>query len=100
MGVMVKDAFTQELVYDLNEGRIIRYKQLKMEIISANNEKIIYKVLSDKPKAKSSEQNIPGVLPETLKNKDEKPDSNKINYIKFPLERNIKSQSEQDTTQK
>jgi len=77
-GWMAKDAFTQELTYDLKESKIIRYKQLKMEILSANNEKIIYKVLSDKPKAIGKGQIGPGVLPETRNYDDEKADSNKV----------------------
>ena len=47
-GWLAKDAFTQELNYDLNEGNTIRYKKLQIEVISANNEKINYRVLPDK----------------------------------------------------
>ena len=96
-GWMAKDAFTQELNYDLNEGSIIRYKQLKMEIISANNEKIIYKVLSGKPKSTINEKVGTGTLTETDSVKNEKPDSNQvIHYIKFPLETNKNIQSKPD----
>lgn len=45
---LAKDAFTQELNYDLSEGNIIRYKDIQMGVISANNEKIVYKVISNK----------------------------------------------------
>ena len=47
-GWLAKDGFTQELTYDLTEGNIIRYRKLQIEVISANNEKIVYKVLSGK----------------------------------------------------
>lgn len=43
-----KDAFTQELNYDLNESDLIRYKNVQLQILTANNEKIVYQVVSDK----------------------------------------------------
>jgi hypothetical protein len=45
---LAKDAFTQELNYDLSEGNIIRYRDIQMKILSANNEKIVFKVITNK----------------------------------------------------
>lgn len=41
-----RDAYTIDLVYDLDKGNIINVKNSSFEIIEANNEKITYKVLS------------------------------------------------------
>ncbi|MFY7964353.1 MAG: hypothetical protein ACOVO1_05615 [Chitinophagaceae bacterium] len=41
-----RPAFTQDLQYDLNEGNIIGFKGLRIEIISATNIKLKYKVLN------------------------------------------------------
>lgn len=87
-GWMAKDAFTQELTYDLKESKLIRYKDVRMEILTATNEKISFKVLSSKPKATGLKQTEAGVLPNTGTNTEE-PDTNKtIRYLKFPLEKN------------
>jgi len=44
---MVRPAFTQELQYDLNEGKIIGFKGLRIEILNTSNIEIEYKVLSE-----------------------------------------------------
>lgn len=40
-----RPAFSQELQYDLKQSKIITFKQTKLEVISAANDKIVYKVL-------------------------------------------------------
>lgn len=42
---LAKDAFTQELNYDLSEGNFIRYRDIQLEVVNANNEGIIFKVV-------------------------------------------------------
>jgi len=42
-----KPVFTQELTYDISKEKIIRYKNIKIEIISADSQDLVYKVLSD-----------------------------------------------------
>ena len=44
IGDMIRPAFTQELVYDLNETKIIGYKGVRIEIFSTSNTGITYKV--------------------------------------------------------
>jgi hypothetical protein len=43
---LARPAFTQDLQYDLTESKIIGFKGLRVEILSATNIKIQYKVLS------------------------------------------------------
>lgn len=43
---MIRDAFTTEVSYDLNESNIIAYKSFKAEIIHATNSSIEYKIIS------------------------------------------------------
>ncbi len=43
---LARPAFTQDLQYDLKESNIIGFKGLRIEILSATNIKIQYKVLS------------------------------------------------------
>lgn len=43
---MARPAFSQDLQYDLSEGRIIGFRGLRIEVINAQNTKIEYKVLS------------------------------------------------------
>ncbi len=47
-----RPAFSQELQYDLKQSRIITFKNTKIEVISAANDKIIYKVLESPEPAK------------------------------------------------
>lgn len=44
---LARVAYYQELTYNLNESKTLRYKNFKLEVIDATNEKIVYKVLSD-----------------------------------------------------
>lgn len=43
---MARAAFYQEAQYDLNEGNIIGFRSLKIEVIKASNSSIEYKVIS------------------------------------------------------
>ena len=43
---LARPAFTQDLQYDLKESNIIGFRGLRIEILSATNTKIQYKVLS------------------------------------------------------
>jgi len=43
---LARAAFTQDLQYELSEGKIVGFKGLRIEIINAYNTKIEYKVLS------------------------------------------------------
>jgi hypothetical protein len=43
----IRDAFTHELSYDLDESNIIRYKNIRIQVIDSTNESIKYKVISD-----------------------------------------------------
>ncbi len=43
---MARPAFTQELSYDIKDDRIVGFKGARFEVITANNTKIEYKVLS------------------------------------------------------
>jgi hypothetical protein len=45
-GNLIRPSFTQEVQYDLNDGRVIGFKGLKIEILETDNLKIKYKVLS------------------------------------------------------
>ena len=42
---MARPAFTQELKYDLGEGKVIGFKGARFEVLSATNVGIRYKVL-------------------------------------------------------
>jgi len=44
-GAYLRQPFTQEIQYDLNEGQIIGFKGARLEIISATNRQITYKIL-------------------------------------------------------
>ncbi len=44
---MARPAFTQELQYDLSEGKIIGFKGMRIEILNTSNIEIEYKVLSE-----------------------------------------------------
>ena len=44
-GAYLRQPFTQEIQYDLNEGKIIGFKGARIEILSATNRQIDYKVL-------------------------------------------------------
>ncbi|MFT5848467.1 MAG: hypothetical protein ACI902_002540 [Psychroserpens sp.] len=41
---MIRPAFNQDLSYDLNEGKIIGFKGLRIEVINTSNIGIEYKV--------------------------------------------------------
>jgi hypothetical protein len=43
---IARPAFTQELIYDINEDKIIGFKGLRLEILSSSNVNIKYKILS------------------------------------------------------
>jgi hypothetical protein len=47
MNDMARPAFTQELQYDLSEGKIIGFKGMRIEILNTSNIEIEYKVLSE-----------------------------------------------------
>jgi len=42
---LIRDSFTQNLVFDLSKGNIITIKSYKMEILEADNNKIVYKII-------------------------------------------------------
>ncbi len=42
----IRDAFTTNVTYDLNESNVIGYKNFKAEIIEADNMRIRYKIIS------------------------------------------------------
>ena len=44
---LIRPAYTQEVQYDANESKIIRFKDLQIEIIEADNQKITYKLISN-----------------------------------------------------
>ncbi|WP_305910491.1 hypothetical protein Q9L42_020260 (plasmid) [Methylomarinum sp. Ch1-1] len=44
----IREAFTHEVSYDLDEDNIIRYKTIRIEVLDSTNETIKYKVISDK----------------------------------------------------
>ena len=46
---MARDAFTQEIQYDLNESPIIGFKGARLEVIEATNRSITYKLLANFP---------------------------------------------------
>ena len=46
MDDLARPAFTQDLQYDLTESKVIGFRGLRIEIISATNIKIEYKVLN------------------------------------------------------
>ncbi|MAD94765.1 MAG: hypothetical protein CML33_04625 [Rhodobacteraceae bacterium] len=41
-----RDAFTQDVQYDLKEGSIIGFKGARVEVIEATNREITYKVIA------------------------------------------------------
>jgi len=41
-----RPAFTNEVVYDLSESKILGYKGARLEVVSASNTQLVYKVLS------------------------------------------------------
>lgn len=43
---LARPSFTQDIQYDLNESTLVGFKGLKIEILSATNTLIKYKVLS------------------------------------------------------
>ncbi|MFZ6767669.1 hypothetical protein ACO0LM_11360 [Undibacterium sp. Di26W] len=43
---LARPAFTQELKYDLSQGRVVGYKGARFEIVEAGNTSVTYKVLS------------------------------------------------------
>jgi hypothetical protein len=43
---IARPAFTQELVYDINEDKVIGFKGLRIEVISCSNVNIEYKIVS------------------------------------------------------
>ena len=45
-GGIARDAFTQDVQYDLNEGNVIGFKGSRIEILKATNRVITYRVLS------------------------------------------------------
>ena len=46
-GWRIKQAFTQELQYDLDSSSIIGFRSLQIEIVEATNSSITFKVISD-----------------------------------------------------
>jgi hypothetical protein len=44
---MARQAFSQHLTYDLSKSKIIRYKNIKIQILDATNEAIDFKVVED-----------------------------------------------------
>lgn len=44
---LARPAFNQDIVYNLNKSKIIRYKNFRIEISNASNEEISYVVLED-----------------------------------------------------
>lgn len=44
---LVRPAFTQEVQYDTNESNIIGFRDLRIEVISATNTEIVYKLISN-----------------------------------------------------
>jgi hypothetical protein len=44
---LARPAFYQSLTYDVSNSNIIRYKNLKVEVLKADNERIVYRVLED-----------------------------------------------------
>jgi len=46
-GDMARPAFTQDIQYDLKTSNIIGFKNVKLEVISATNTVIKYKVISN-----------------------------------------------------
>ena len=44
---MIKQAFTQELQYDLDSSSIIGFRSIQIEIVEASNSSITFKVISD-----------------------------------------------------
>ena len=46
VGGYARDAFTQDVQYDLNEGNVIGFKGSRIEILEATNRVITYRVLS------------------------------------------------------
>lgn len=47
-GGLAAPAFFQNLKYDLTESRIIRFQRFKIDVITADNQTITYKILSDR----------------------------------------------------
>ncbi|HAL85858.1 MAG TPA: hypothetical protein DCM31_02640 [Deferribacteraceae bacterium] len=45
----VRDAFSQEIQYDLKDGNLIGFKGVRLEVIEASNTRITYRVISSFP---------------------------------------------------
>lgn len=46
-GQMARPAFDQNLTYDLNKSKVIRFRELEIEVIDAMNDIITFRVLED-----------------------------------------------------
>ena len=46
IGGYARDAFTQDVQYDLDEGNVIGFKGSRIEILEATNRQITYKLIS------------------------------------------------------
>lgn len=46
---MIRPAFSQELTYDLSEGKIVGFQGVRIEVLETNNIGITYRVLSSFP---------------------------------------------------
>lgn len=47
-GGLAAPAFFQNLKYDLDQSNILRFQQFTIEVVSATNESIAYKVIGDR----------------------------------------------------
>lgn len=47
LGDMIRSPFTQNLVFDLNQSAIISIDNFKIKILEANNNQLVFKILSD-----------------------------------------------------
>lgn len=43
---IIRSAFTQEVTYDLNESSVVKFRNIRIEILKATNENLLYKVIS------------------------------------------------------
>lgn len=48
-GTFIKDGFTQHVEYDLSISDIIQYKDIKLQVVTANNTSITFVPINDKP---------------------------------------------------
>lgn len=48
---IIKPAFSQEFTYNLDESKYIRYKHFKIQVLSATNQELRYKVIEDDSKS-------------------------------------------------